>query len=120
MALQDVHIFVGFVLRTKKVSVNAPAAICARRRFIHAVASGNAFRERLVHSYYDRMDLRIRLIASENLFEPGELRLVELVRRRVVEIDEIHSILDPVEISAENMVERIVAGTLFAKPRRGK
>src|SRR3984885_13027451 len=107
MALQDIHILVRFVLRARKVRVNAPAAIRSRGRFVHAVARGNTFRQRFMHAYDDGMNLRICFIASENLFEPGKLCLVELVGSGVVEIDEVHSILDPVVISAKKVVERI-------------
>ena len=118
MARQHVHALAAVVARVEQAGVHAAPGLRALRRFVHAVVEVVAVGQRLVHPDDDRPDGRVGHVARERPFEPGELRVVELVVRRVVEIEERHAAIDPVEVRLDARVVRAVDEPLGAQRRR--
>src|SRR6185312_13467365 len=70
-----------------------------------------------MHSYHDGTDLGICTRALQYLLQPAELVAVELVVRCVIEINEIHSALDPVIVGAWARLVPVSLPLLFQRRR---
>src|SRR6186997_813125 len=108
MTGQDVDLLT-FRLRHSQPIVG-PFAVAKRSTVsIHSVISGDAFRQCGVHSYDDRLDLRLSLVSFEYQIQPGELsfgearilisRILISINVCVIHVDDIHSLPKEMKVS---------------------
>ena len=77
-----------------------------------------ALGECLVHADHQGPHVRITLGILQNGRQPFELSGIELVRRRIVEVDEIHALVPPVIVGPHFVVMRVIFQALLANHRR--
>ena len=118
MAGENVDMLVSLILSMEKRQVCQAATFRSLSRLIHAVIFGDAFRERLMHGRDDSMDGGVRRVTVQDFVKPMELGEIELIVRGVIKVDEIHSALDPVVVSSNQVVARIVLKALVLNQRR--
>src|SRR5579859_4424922 len=115
VAGQQVNMLVRLLLEIQELGIDAAAALCAHGPVIHAVAAGQAVRQRRMHAHYQGPHIFIGRRAIQHALQPTHLLWQELVERSVIQVNKIHSTLYPVEISLRRRVLRIVRKTLLAE-----
>ena len=118
MACEHVNVLVRLVPRAQQIGINTPPAFGPRRRFVHAVSGGNAFRKRLVHSSHNRLNGRIGQVLGQVCAQTRQLSVVKLLGRGIVQEVERDAAIDPMEVSFHAVIVGIVLQALGAQDGR--